>query len=119
MSIKSDVAELESIRSEIKYLNQKKKNLREKEKQVESRISMFLKSKDQIGVKHQGLAVVMEAKEVSGPKKTKDRNTDAISVLERYGIREAEKVLAELMNARRGDKIITEKLSVKKLTSQP
>lgn len=115
MSIKSDVAELESIRTELKHINIRRKVLKEKEKQVEARISLFLKSKDQIGVKHQGMAVIIEEKEKCEPKKLKDRDTDAINVLEKHGIKDADKVFAELMQARKGDKILMEKLYVRKL----
>ncbi len=115
MSIKADVNELESVRSEIKNLNIRRKTLKEREKQVESRIALFLKSKDQIGVKHQGTAVLLEEKETPAPKKNKDRDADAITVLQGYGVQNPEKVLEELMEARKGDRVIVEKLKVQKI----
>ena len=115
MSIKADVTELESIKLELTNLSKRRKMLKEREKQIEGRIAQFLKSKDQIGVKHHGMAVVIEEKEVNGPKKMKERDADAIGVLSQYGIKEPDKVFAELMKARKGDKVVTEKLSVKKL----
>jgi hypothetical protein len=117
MSIKADVNELESIRAELRHLTARRKVLKAKEKAAEERIALFLKSKDQIGVKHQNVAILIEEKEISGPKKNKERDADAISVLQRYGITEADKVFAEIMQARKGDKILKEKLSLKKLNS--
>jgi len=114
MSIKGDVQELESIRNEIKTLNIRRKKLKEKEKIVEARIADYLKTKDTPGVKHQGIAVILEQKETSGPKKLKDRDTDALLVLERYGIKDTQKALADIIAARKGEKIIKEKLKVQK-----
>ncbi|MBS0628344.1 MAG: hypothetical protein JSS09_09045 [Verrucomicrobia bacterium] len=118
MSIKADVTELEAIKMEIKHLTARKKVLKEREKQIEARIAQFLKSKDQIGVKHHNMAVIIEEKEVSGPKKMKERDADAINVLAQHGIKDPDKVFAELMNARKGDKMVTEKLSVKKIKTK-
>lgn len=117
MSIKSAVAELEAIRSELKNLGLRRKALKEREKIIEHEIASYLKSKEQPGVKHQGMAIVLEEKEVASHKKAKDRDADAILVLERYNIPDAQKVLAELLDARKGDLKITEKLKVKKIKS--
>ena len=114
MSIKADVTELEAIRSEIKALNEKKKKLKEKEKAVEARIAEYLKAKDQPGVKHHGTAIILEEKERPGPKKPKDRDSDAMQVLEKYGIKDTQKALKEIMEARKGDAVVKESLKIKK-----
>lgn len=113
-SIKTDVQELESIRAEIKSLNLRRKNLREKEKSVEARIREFLESRDQPGVKHNGTAIILEQKEKRTSKKPKERDSDAMSVLEKYGVRDSEKVLREIMEARKGDPVTSAKLKVQK-----
>lgn len=115
MSIKADVTELESIRYELKSLNERRRKLKQKEKEVENRISEYLKSKDQPGVKHHGTAVILEEKERPGPKKAKERDMDAIGVLERYGVQDTQKVLAEIMNARKGETVIKKTLKIRKL----
>jgi glutamine synthetase adenylyltransferase len=114
MSIKGDVMELESIRFELKGLTDKRKKLKEKEKAVEVRISEYLKSKDQPGLKHHGTAIILEEKDQQAPKKAKDRDVDAMSVLEKYGVKDTEKVLKEIMQARKGETIVKEKLKIKK-----
>lgn len=118
MSIKSDVMELESIRAEIKSLSARRKKLKEKEKDVEARIKDYLHSKGQHGVKHHGTAIILEEKETRGPKKTKERTQDAICVLEKYGISNADQVLKEIMEARKGDPIPKSKLNIKKYKNQ-
>lgn len=114
MSIKSDVLELEAIKAEIKNLNERKKKLKEKEKLVESKIRDFLKAKEQPGVKHQGTAIILEEKERPGPKKPKERDNDAMTVLQKYGIKDTQKVLKELMEARKGETILQQSLKIKK-----
>lgn len=115
MSIKADVTELESIRNEIKSLNERRRRLKEKGREVENRISEYLKSKDQHGLKHHGTAIILEEKERPGPKKAKERDMDAMSVLERHGVQDTEKVLSEIMKARKGETIIKETLKIRKL----
>ena len=114
MSIKSDVTELEIIQTEIKNLNERKKKLKDRQKTIENRIAEYLKAKDQPGVKHHGTAIILEEKERPGPKKPKERDADAMSVLERYGIKDTQKVLKEIMDARKGDVIVKESVKIKK-----
>jgi len=114
MSIKSDVLELESIRAEIKSLAAKRKELRKREKVVEERIIQYLEIKEQPGLKHHGTAIILEQKEARERKKAKERDMDAKLVLERYGISDADRVLAEVLEARKGNKVPVKKLKIKK-----
>ena len=115
MSIQSYVQELEAIRGEIKILNEKKKKLNVRVKTLEGNISEYLKSKDQPGVKYNGKEIILERKEVPGPKKPKERDSDSLKVLEKYGIKDSSKVLEELMNARKGDLVTKDKIKVTKM----
>lgn len=114
MSIKSDVTELESIKNELKRLNLQRKELLKKCKTVEKRIFDYLKAKDQPGLKHQGTAILLEQKEVRPAKKKKDINTCAITILEKYGIKNPEKALNEIIESRKSDPVKKEKLTIKK-----
>ena len=115
MSIKADVSELEAIRAELKTLNERRRRLKQKENDVEKRISDYLKAKDQPGVKHNGTAIILEEKERPLHKHPKERDADAIQVLENYGIQDADKVLKELMEARKGERQVKQKLKIQKL----
>jgi len=114
MSIKADVLELESIRSEIKSLNIRRKTLLEKEKIVQQRIQDFLLSKDQLGVKYGNTAIIIEKKETRKTKKAKEKVVDGAMILERYGINNPEKVLSELLDSQKGEVVVKEKLKMKK-----
>tara|TARA_Y100000389_G_C17436188_1_gene505693 strand:- start:352 stop:699 length:348 start_codon:yes stop_codon:yes gene_type:complete len=114
MSIKGYVNELSQIKTEIKRLNDRKKKLQKLAKEVEKKIITFLDSKNQPGVKYQGTAVLVESKNKIKTKKTKEREQDSISVLEKYGINNPKEVLGELLQARKGEKVETKKLKFKK-----
>lgn len=117
MSIKADVQELESIRVEIKTLTNKKRKLKEKEREVENRITEYLKINQHPGVKHQDRAIILEQKEKRANKKILERNLDAINVLRNHGIEpeRAEKILTEVLEARKGEKVAKDILKIKKL----
>tara|TARA_B110000211_G_C13998919_1_gene517517 strand:+ start:396 stop:752 length:357 start_codon:yes stop_codon:yes gene_type:complete len=115
MSIKGDVTELKEINKEIKRLNDRKRILNKRVKVVEQKIIKFLESKEQPGVKYQGTAVLLESKNSTKTKKTKDRENDSISVLQKYGISNPEKVLKELLSVRKGEIIEKKKIRIKDL----
>jgi hypothetical protein len=114
MSIKADIQELQAIRAELKILNIKSKKLRVQEKTVEGRISEYLRIKEHPGLKHQGTAIVLQEKETRASKKTKDRDSDTLEVLQKYGVSDPEKALEEIMEARKGEKVLAHKLQIKK-----
>jgi hypothetical protein len=115
MSIKSDIQELEAIKHELKTLTIRRKALKEKEKAVETRITDYLRANEHPGVKHQGKAIMLQPTEKRITKKPKDRDMDAASVLRNYGIENPEKVLVELMEARKGEKTTLNKLKIQKI----
>lgn len=117
MSIRTDVEQLESIRREMKMLAEKRKILKQRENQIIERISSYLKSKNQPGVKYQGKAVIMEEKETFKRRKPKDCDADALTVLERYGVKSPQKVLTELMTTRKGEKVVKTKLKYKNINT--
>lgn len=114
MSIKAYVQELDSIQYELKTMAARRKKLKEREKKLMEDIKDFLREKDQVGVKHHGTAIILEEKQVRAKKKAKERDQDAIDILEQYGIDNPDKVLAELLEARKGTKITEPKLTFKK-----
>lgn len=114
MSIKADVRELQSIRLELQRMTQKRKELKQKEGEVEARIRDFLKAKDQPGLRDGDFSLIIEEKEVTGPKKAKEKQEDSLAVLERHGVQSPEKLLEELMQARKGEVVVKQKLKVSK-----
>jgi hypothetical protein len=118
MSIKSYVSELESIQIEMKVLTAKKKKLTQQKKQLEKKIAEYLKSKEQAGVKYQGTAIILEQKEKPSAKKQKQKNLDAIAVLTKYGISNPNKVLEEMLNARKGETKVEQIIKIKKYKEQ-
>lgn len=113
MSIQPQVNELNGIKAELKAINAKAKRLRARKKVLEAEIAEFIKSKDLPGVKHHGTEIRVEEKTTRAGKSNKQRDLDAMDVLERYGIRHPDRVLQELMEARKGEEIAVNKLKMK------
>jgi len=114
MSIQSDLNELKGLEKEIKNLSSRLKHLRKRKKEIEARVTAYIRAKELPGVKHRGTAVLIEEKTKRAPKSNKDRDRDAIDLLERRGIRDADALFREMMEARKGEEIISDKLKMKK-----
>jgi hypothetical protein len=115
MSISSNVRELGNVKAEIKRLSSTLKLLRQKSKEIEHEIIHYLEAKKQPGVKFQGQAIVMEQISKRLSKKKSDRESASILVLQDHGIHDAERVLNELLEARKGSPKDVRKLRIKKL----
>jgi hypothetical protein len=119
MSIKSDVKELESIRLELRMLNDKRRRLKEKESICNERINAYLKNNNLPGLKHDGSAIIIEEREKHSIKPKKEKKLSSMEVLTNYGLNEkdAEKVLNELSQAVKGEAKIVPVLKFKKYST--
>lgn len=115
MSIKGDVNELKQINAEIKRLSARTRNLRSQAAEVEQRIINYLNEKEQPGLKYSGTAIVVESKPKRMAKKKTEREEDAIRILRDHGVHNANDVLEELLEARRGDPVEHQRIKIKKL----
>jgi hypothetical protein len=113
MSIQPQVNELNGIKAELKTLNARAKKLRARKKHLEAEIAAYIKSKDLPGVKHRGAEIRVEEKTKRAGKSNQQRDKDAMDVLAQYGIRHPDRVLQELMEARKGEEIPIDKLKMK------
>ena len=114
MSVKEDVRELESLRLELKNLSKNRKELKKREKILQGKIGEFLKSKEQVGLKHKGTAIILEKKEKHKQKNKKQVNEDTLAILRDSGIQNPEHLMLEILNARKGELIEEETLKMKK-----
>lgn len=114
MSIQGKVNELNSIKNELKTLRSTGAKLRKRAKDIEAEIEEYLDAKDQPGLKYKGTAIIRETTMKRSMKKKKDARTDAIYVLENYGVESPEKVFDEMMDARKRSPTEQRKLKFKK-----
>lgn len=114
MSIISDVNEIESLKKELKDLRKRMKALRTQEKSATQRIIEYLQVKGHPGVKHKGTAIELDLKPKRGPKKEDIKKNDSLEVLNKFGVRDAEALLEELLEARKGSPKEIPKLKFKK-----
>ena len=114
MSIHGQVNELKSIQNELAAMRKRGFVLRKRVKELEAEIDAYLDAKDQPGLKYKGMAIIRETKPKRKTKKKAEQKADAIYVLEQHGVSDPEKVLEELMEARRGSPTEQRKLKFKK-----
>ena len=114
MSIQGDLVTLSGLEREIKTLNKRLKLLRKEKRECEARIATYIRAKELPGVKQRGTAVLLEEKTRRAPKTSKERDQDAREVLQRAGVHNADAVLQELLEARKGQAYLSDKLKTKK-----
>ena len=95
--------EIDRLKEAAKKLNAQKRKLNEKKKKLEKIIIKYLENNDQIGVKYQGTAVIAKSKHKRNRRKKKEKEHLGSEVLRKYGIRDSDKVVKELLEAMKGD----------------
>ena len=105
--------EMLNISSELKRLRLETQKLNKRKKEIESQILDYLKKKDEPGFKYQNVAVITEEKDIRQPKKKKDKMKNALDVLEENGVRNADKVLKDLIESLKGSPVTETKLRIK------
>lgn len=113
MSIKADVNELYLINSEIKRLTKRLKELRKIAETINTRITDYLKEKDQPGVKYKGneIRITQKTKRIS--KKKKEQEDDVLQILRNNGIDNPRDVLEQIIEARKGEAVDYSKIIIK------
>lgn len=115
MSIQSYFNQLKSLQAESKRLNQLNKKVRKEINETKKTIAEYLRSKDQPGVKYQGEAIILQNKPKRVYKPKKDKDEDAIRILEKYGISNPKEALEEILDSRRGEEVEIEEIKIKRL----
>ncbi len=118
MSIQGKVNELNSIQNELKSLRIRGATLRKRAKIIEEEIDEYLDMKDQPGLKYKGSAIFRETATKRRIKKKIEQRSDAIDVLEKHGVDDPDKILDEIIEARRGSPTEHRKLKFKKIKNK-
>ena len=113
MSLKTFLEELDGIKMELKAITVRRKKLNTRKIQIEDFVKDFLREKDQPGVKHNGIAYRLNDKPKRQTKKKQEQYTQSIDVLKKYGVQDSDKLLEELIEARRGYLIPSDNLEIK------
>ena len=117
-TIQSDMLELKSINTEIRRIDGNKKELKAKAAIVEKRIIDYLKEKDGVkGVKTKDASgtdtgFLLQTAQKTLNKSEVEKKKSAIEILRANGVTNPEKILKELDDGRRGNKIPIHKLKI-------
>ena len=115
MSIKGYIDELTMLNTEIKRNNARNKQLRTRVKELELGIAEYLTSKDQLGLKYNGRAVIVEQSERRPAKKKQEKREDIITLLQEFGIGDTDRAYERLLEVQKGDPIEYQKVKIKQL----
>ena len=118
INIKGLLVELSGIEKDLKLKRQEIKKLSERQKEIKTKISKFLKENNQPGVRDlsQGIAVISEKKEKRKAKKEGEKRKDAMTILNHYMTDEkAEKIYNEIKESLKGNQFEENVLKVVKI----
>lgn len=114
MSIQGDIIELENLKKEIKFLNQKLAECRKQKSAVEERIITFMKEAETPGLKYnENTAIVLQSKPTRSRKNKDEKIKDTLEVLGKHGYKNIGKnTLTEIIEAQKGKKVMNESLKM-------
>ena len=114
MSITSYLNELESIKKELDRLSKLTKDLRDKKNTLEERIQEYLlKNNMETGIRFKGKLITVKEDTKRKTKKKREKKKHTTEVLQKYGIRNASKLVDEILEAQRGYEVEINKLNIK------
>ena len=111
--IQDQMTELKEIVVELKVVNAKAKELRKRQKELQTGIIEWLVATDRPGVMYGDLVVLRKEGATRARMKKKEKHEAVISVLEEHGIQDAEKLYESLSQAMTGEEQKVVKLKVK------
>lgn len=114
MAMQAKVRSLTEINNEITRLTKQISMLRKQAKEINSEITNYLVSKDEIGFKCDGNALILDKKTKPVAKNKKSKEESYISFIEKHGIENPKEFLQELLNSGKDEKEIM-KLKIQKI----
>lgn len=111
--IQDQMQELESVENELKLINTKAKELRERKKTLTKSITEWLIETDRPGVMFGGLVVLRKESTTHSKLKKKEKQERAITALEERGIADAQKIFEIMSTAMVGEELQETKLKIK------
>jgi hypothetical protein len=111
--VSSDMKELKNIMDEMKKTKLHLKKLKIQREELEEKISEYIKHENLPGLRQGTIAVYVKPKQKTVPKKKMDKIQDAKNVLEKQGIKNAEILLAEIMDSLKGESVMKDTVQIK------
>ena len=114
MSIQAKVRALTEINKEISRLTTELSKFRKEARDINNEIANYLVSRDEIGFKCDGNALLLDKKVKHFAKNKKSKEESYLQIIEQYGIENPRAFLDELFNSGKNEKEIT-KIKIQKL----
>ena len=114
MSIQAKVRALTEINKEISRLTKELSKFRKEAKNINDEIANYIVSRDELGFKCDGQALILDKKVKHFAKNKKSKEESYLQIIEQYGIENPRAFLDELFNSGKNEKEIT-KIKIQKL----
>jgi DNA mismatch repair ATPase MutL len=114
MSIQTKVRALNEINKEISRLSKSLSKLRKEAKDINNDIASYLVTRDEIGFKCEGNALMLDRKVKHITKNKKSKEESYLQIIQQYGIENPKEFLDAFFNAGKDEKEIT-KIKIQKL----
>jgi hypothetical protein len=112
-----NMSELKNINVEIKRLGNQMKILKNKKKELEENITEYLKEKESEAVRYKSMLVVAKEKKHRIKKNKSERESEIMSILQKAGINNTEKIMGEIKGALQGKETMINCLKIKEADS--
>lgn len=114
MSIQNYVSELDSLNKELTRLNKHIRDIRKQKKIVVDKITSYLERTGKNGIRYDGKIISLDNNNSRNKKTLTNKKEDCRGVLEKYGIRNSDKIVEEILESQRGDITSVSKLKINK-----
>ena len=111
MSINSYLSELDSIKKELERLKLQVKNLNIKKEKLENSVQNWFIKNNQTSIKYKDKIISIKNTTCSKRKKKLEKIEDFKNVLKNNGIHNSNKIINQLLEANKGNKITSTKLN--------
>tara|TARA_B100000989_G_C19467824_1_gene439201 strand:- start:391 stop:744 length:354 start_codon:yes stop_codon:yes gene_type:complete len=113
MSLNSYLSEIDSIQKEMNRLNKVLAPLRKRKKELEKNIQEGLLKKNMSEIKYKDITYKITPSNIRTRKNDTQKTQDTTNVLLKYGIRNSNTIISEIMEAQKGELTEVDKLKIK------
>lgn len=110
--IREDLRELSTLIERSKKLQEEIGTIRERKKELETRLIEYLQNTDEVGLKYESFIFIPKDKKIRKRLKKKERDEAAVRVLEDYGLDQPKEAYSKIMDAMKGEEEIIPSIKI-------
>jgi hypothetical protein len=114
MSVHQYMSELDSLNKELTRLNKQLRDVRKQKEDIVNKVIEYLEKSGKSGIRYNGVVVSLQKDIKRDRKKMGEKKMDCKGVLEKYGIRNSDKMVEEIIESQKGAVANVSKLKINK-----